>query len=367
MDEELTTVNENEKETEPSALSRILLVVKRNILLILIIVAIGIGAGVLIAYLKKPVYTATNVVTFTAASTSSEKQSITSNIDFMTLNFKSVVDFCRSDVVADRADFYYANLLKERETKPSLSVNEYLKALEIYEDTYKKQAEYGAYTYSDYYNDKVTSSKGYVELYGEDKTHADEYVDLMLSKDLNVSYGVFRYFFARKKANASLTLENYMAYYRTFDGTHYTPSATLRRQYVNTENITSFSSMATGATAAYINFFTITYKDYGSQTAREKLSVIDFAAEEEINAGFGAGSEEYFNGIRIAIKPSEDPTIASDTSKRRIVLIAALVGVVVAGVAVYIKHLFDTTVKDKNELEKLTGTTVLAYIADREV
>ena len=65
--------------------------------------------------------------------------------------------------------------------------------------------------------------------------------------------------------------------------------------------------------------------------------------------------------------PSEDPTIASDTSKRRIVLIAALVGVVVAGVAVYIKHLFDTTVKDKNELEKLTGTTVLAYIADREV
>ena len=81
MDEELTTVNENEKETEPSALSRILLVVKRNILLILIIVAIGIGAGVLIAYLKKPVYTATNVVTFTAASTSTrEKRSRTCSL-----------------------------------------------------------------------------------------------------------------------------------------------------------------------------------------------------------------------------------------------------------------------------------------------
>jgi len=367
MDEELTTLNENEKETEPSALSRILLVVKRNILLILLIVAIGIGAGVLIAYLKKPVYTATNEVTFTAASTTSDNQSITSNIDFMTLNFKSVVDFCRSDVVADRADFYYANLLKERETKPSLSVNEYLTALEIYENTYKKQIEDGAYTYEDYFNDKVTSSKGYVELCGEDKTHVDEYVNSLLSKDLNVSYGVFRYYFARKKANASLTLANYMAYYSTFDGTHYTPSATATRTYIDSRNITSYSSGATGANAAYINFFTITYKDYGLQSAREKLSVIDFAVEEEINAGFGSNSEEYFNGISIAIKPSEDPSIASDTSKRRIVLIAALVGVVVAGVAVYIKHLFDTTVKDKSELEKLTGTTVIAYIADREV
>ncbi|MBO4594767.1 MAG: hypothetical protein J5697_03605, partial [Clostridia bacterium] len=110
------------------------------------------------------------------------------------------------------------------------------------------------------------------------------------------------------------------------------------------------------------------YKDGSSQGARDKLAIIDFAINQEINSGFtdGAHTEEYFNGIKISINPSADPSIASDTSKRVIVLVAALLGVVVAAIVVYLRQVFDYTVKERGELESITGSPVLACIADRE-
>jgi capsular polysaccharide biosynthesis protein len=47
-------------------------------------------------------------------------------------------------------------------------------------------------------------------------------------------------------------------------------------------------------------------------------------------------------------------------------VIFGVLGLVVAVGAVFIKTVFDRTAKDKNELEKITGIDVLAYIEKQE-
>ena len=367
MEEELKNkIDENE---EGSIIRSILVIAKRNILFIILLVILSAGIGAIVAYLKKPVYTATNVVTFTATSNNNEQVSITSNNDFMHLNYQSVIRFCGSDVVADRADFYYANLLKERNTNAELSVNEYVKALDIYEKVRIKRESgdaFATYSYDEYFKDKILSSKGYTDLYGEDDSHFTEYVNNLISQDLSVSYGDFRYYMAAKKRNNALTLGEYMATFKTLDGTYFDASKVEKTDYIDVKKISTVAG--TTATNSYINYFTIRYKDGNWLAASDKLTLIDFAASIEINEGFNNGTttEEYFNGITITIKPSEDPQLASDTSKIRIILIATAIGLVLSVALVYLKQILDNTVKDKTILEKITGTTVLAYIVDRE-
>ena len=362
MGEELMN-NVQEDATEEGVLGKVLGAIKRNIVLIILIVALCVCGGVIFAFAKKPTYTATNELQFTATSTATENPSITNNYDLMKLNFKSVIDFCRSEVVADRAEFYYGKFLTEKEAHPKLSVFEYVKATGIYEKVAEKKATDPAYDYETYFKDKVVSSNGYKELYGEDQSHFNDYVDYLLAQDYDVSYGEFRYFMAAKKNTPALTLTEYMGYFATFDGTYYNAGAITGRKYIRSNLVST--SVKNESDAFY---FTVSYKDGSSQGARDKLAIIDLAINQESNGGLteGAHTEEYFNGIKISIIPSTDPSIASDTSKKVIVLVAALLGVVVAAIVVYLRQILDYTVKERSELEEITGRPVLAFIADRE-
>lgn len=360
MDEELKDKT-GENQAEPSLLSKILGAIKLNILLIILIVAICVLGGAIVTRVKKPTYTATNVLTFTATSTATENPSITGNIDFMSLNFKSVIDFCGSDVVADRAEYYYVNFLSEKEANANLSVFEYVKAMGIYENVGAKLADDSSYDYETYFKDKVVSSNGYKAAYGDDQSHFEEYVDYLLGQNYNVSYGEFRYFMAAKKKNNALTITGYMSQFNTLNGVYYNPdSVATGRKHIQSSLVST--SVGEGA---YLNFFTISYKDGNSQGARDKLAILDFAIGVEINSGFSDG-EEYFNGIKIAINPSTDPSIASDTSNRRIIIISALIGIAAATIVVYLKQILDDTLKQKDDLERITGKPVVAYIADRK-
>ena len=152
-----------------------------------------------------------------------------------------------------------------------------------------------------------------------------------------------------------------MARFTTLDGTYYNASAmTSGRKYINANLVST--SVTEGN---FINYFTISYKDGNSQAAKDKLSIIDFAIDKEINSVSSKG-EEYFNGIKISINPSTDPSIASNTSNRRIIIIATLIGVAVAAIVLFLKQILDDTMKDKEELEKIIGKPVIAYIAYKE-
>ena len=56
--------------------------------------------------------------------------------------------------------------------------------------------------------------------------------------------------------------------------------------------------------------------------------------------------------------------VSSDMSSRKILIIAALIGFVVACIVVYIKYISDNTVKSKEQLEKMVGANVIAFIDD---
>ena len=55
-------------------------------------------------------------------------------------------------------------------------------------------------------------------------------------------------------------------------------------------------------------------------------------------------------------------SVSSDMSTMKIVIIAAVLGVVLALMTVYILRISDNTVKSKEQLEELSGANVIAYI-----
>lgn len=89
-------------------MKKALIVLKKNIILFLAVIIGVTAAGVAAAFIRKPYYTATEPVDYTA----SIGDSFTSNNSAMTAYMSTVVDFCDSGVVTDRADYYYAKYLE---------------------------------------------------------------------------------------------------------------------------------------------------------------------------------------------------------------------------------------------------------------
>ena len=58
--------------------------------------------------------------------------------------------------------------------------------------------------------------------------------------------------------------------------------------------------------------------------------------------------------------------IKIDVSKTKIIVIALIMGIVCALLAIYLKKLFDNTVRNSEDLENLTGVAVLGFITDRK-
>ena len=104
--------------------------------------------------------------------------------------------------------------------------------------------------------------------------------------------------------------------------------------------------------------FTISYSDYDKEIAEKKLDDYIKAVKEEINAGYLPANEVIINEI-----DNEPSTSVSNRFAKCILL--GLVGGLVLGFAIaFLIYLFDNTVDSKTELERLTGTTVIAYIED---
>ena len=69
----------------------------------------------------------------------------------------------------------------------------------------------------------------------------------------------------------------------------------------------------------------------------------------------------YANRLAVVSKAA-DSTVSTDKGMLKIGIIATLIGVIIAFVVLIIKHLLDETVGEKEDVEELTGTTVIAFI-----
>ena len=247
-------------------LHRVYLAIRRRIVLVLAVIFIITGGGFIIANIRKPMYTASERVSYTAS-------------DNMTSSyFQTVTAFCNKGCVVDRANFYYDYYSKK----------EYKKVSDFLDDVKKAQKDDSLY-------------------YTVDKRVKDP-----------------------------------------------------DRQYITGNNV-GVSASSNSNSVSYI--FTIRYTDADENAARDKLMILLQAISDEINVK-EEGDFKYF-GVEINISDMGYEYSASDWPKSKIISIAFIIGVFVALLSVYFINLTDRTVKEKADIERITGSDLLAIIEDQ--
>ncbi len=110
--------------------------------------------------------------------------------------------------------------------------------------------------------------------------------------------------------------------------------------------------------------FNVKYTDRTEQDALEKIIILVLAYKHELYSD--AQIKPYFTNLNVKISNLGLDGISKDVSKTKIIIIAVILGVVLSLLVVYLKNLFDNTVKEREDLERLTGVAVLGFITDRK-
>ena len=90
-------------------LKKILFLLKKYYIVVLAVLIAAIAVGIAVAYLRKPTFTAKEPVKYSAQVDGGAYP--TTNNTAMTAYFNTVVDFCDTGVVVDRADYYYSRFI----------------------------------------------------------------------------------------------------------------------------------------------------------------------------------------------------------------------------------------------------------------
>lgn len=264
----------NKKETNDFSLAKIITLLKRNLIFILIIVILSMFFGVLYTKLKKPTFTATESVSYDAdvILDGSDKTDNKSSVTMMKLYFPTVVTYCQTGGVLDRADVYYEKYLDFIQNEPEKSLKDFLAFVD----------------------------DGQVE---------------------------------------------------------YQPSKEYQRKHYSLSDV---SSSIIDEEMQFV--FNVSIKDKNENAIREKLRILVIAFDAEIEYSFGG----VVSNIKEYVDSEHQITISSNVSMVRNIIVALLLGVVLALVLVYVRYLSDKTIKGKEELEALTGSHLLALINKNE-
>ncbi len=115
--------------------------------------------------------------------------------------------------------------------------------------------------------------------------------------------------------------------------------------------------------------FCVDYTDANRQEAVDKIFVLVLAYKHELyydDELKAQGKDQYFTNLNVAIDNLGLDGVGQDFSKTKTIITAALIGVLASLVIVYVKYLLDNTIRNKKELETLTGCQVLACIGQIE-
>ncbi|MBR0189691.1 MAG: hypothetical protein IJQ23_04840 [Clostridia bacterium] len=130
-----------------------------------------------------------------------------------------------------------------------------------------------------------------------------------------------------------------------------------RDKYFNSDKVGAKYSSST--TEQRVDF-SLWVTDLNSGRARELARIYALAADVALNKMlvFDNGTA----GLIDLAGSVSGVSVSSDMSTMKIVIIAAVLGVVLALMTVYILRISDNTVKSKEQLEELSGANVIAYI-----
>lgn len=135
-------------------------------------------------------------------------------------------------------------------------------------------------------------------------------------------------------------------------------------------NISVVSEIEDKENLKYI--FTIKYSDPNKQAAQDKVKILVYAINKESNdtekitiGNVTYTQNKYFEGLTSHITDLGTEGVTSSVSKPRIIIVSFVLGVMLAALVVYVKYMLDNGIKTKEDLEKITGAPVFAYIDNK--
>lgn len=269
---------------EEKSIQEILLVVRKNIVLILVLIILGGCCGLGYSFIKKPNYIATASVVYKAGlimDDGSVSGGTVAEFNVMRAYVDTVVDFCDEGVVVDRANYYYVQYKNMVLANPNYSFFEFLENFVFTNDSY----------------------------------------------------------------DAKTSLEN------------------IDRSYILKEKISTTMNRVVVDLDQF--FFVISYNDENALEARIKCRLVVESVIKETNQTEN-GTNKYFDVVYNEIIPLYEgnwlPSASSDVSKKKLALVGAFIGCIISATIVFGKSVLDSTVKSKEELEELTGATVLSVL-----
>ncbi|MBQ3493512.1 MAG: hypothetical protein IJA88_05325 [Clostridia bacterium] len=177
----------------------------------------------------------------------------------------------------------------------------------------------------------------------------------------NFYYIQYRNQYRNQSAQGSVTsLDEFIEDVRTEDPYVTNDNSPADKKYIVKENVSVSAKVETNQTDEYS--FSISYTDPNLELALIKAKIYVLAFEREIGTEKGTNGDRYFAGVKISIISLGNSGWSSDVSKVKFTIIGFAIGVVVAAIAVYVISVTDVSIKDKEELERITGVSVLANI-----
>lgn len=271
------------KEENSSTISDILFVLKKNWILILIVVIISAIVGGVYAKVRKPEYIVKQSVNYHVETKHGEPNTSAwyrNNINFMNRYIDTAIAFCGTEIVLDRAEYYYIQYVNGTNTE----LNNYLQSKDI--DAKK-----------DFVKNEV-AKKSQIQIPVRDKKKAE-------------------FEFAR---------------------------------------IQTYTYSNEDASTGYV--FEISYKDTTIEKATAKAKILVLASAVE--------GSDFFSGVDTFMEDLGTLSVQRDMSTTKILILAVVLGLVLSLIVIYIKNAMDYTVKTKEDLEQITGSSVLACIDKQE-
>ena len=127
-----------------------------------------------------------------------------------------------------------------------------------------------------------------------------------------------------------------------------------------------FNGDNTGAnfasTKEQTTLFHLWVKNANRNYAMEMARIYVFSADVAFNL-LDFGAESHIQEMNSSVY---SVSVSPDVSTRRIVAISTAIGIVLSLLTVYLIYLLDNTVKTKEQMERLTGATLLGYVEDMQ-
>ena len=138
-----------------------------------------------------------------------------------------------------------------------------------------------------------------------------------------------------------------------------------RNKYFTSDKVGTDYKYSADSKGITVNFG-LWAKDLDTERAKEMASIYAFAADISLNQilEFGKSENSGHAGIINLSGSISGVSVSSDISTMKAVVIAMALGLALALMTVYILHLTDNTIKSKEQLEEMSGASVIAYIED---